>query len=378
MVPGIATGVRANGRAMVVAMARKLGILRLVATAVPLASMLVVLTTVAMCLSLWHTQGHAVAGVIFPAISELGVALPERRIYQLGFATCGGLLSLSILIYEALVEVELIPFGETGLHASFKPGMRVKITGLKAAPQLNGTSGICQEWQSSSERWNVGLSTGEVKAVKPENMVSDNGSTEQLTSFRRCIWWAHASGVGVVLQGLVTLQHEIGWQNFIHWGGAILFMAGAMQHAKASNDLYSNAASRDAPLLQSRYVHGAYKLRCFILNYSSIVIFLIPLLAQAFPLAGSATSSANATQEDTPSAPMHSSTMNMMGLMQWMIILQFAVYFCTYTADMHSAANRVLTKVPTSRSSASPTPTPAQHSSGPASRAKFEMHSVWK
>merc|ERR1719310_812489 len=110
-------------------------------------------------------------------------------------------------------------------------------------------------------------------------------------------------------------------QSIIHWGGAILFMLGAMRHGKASNDLYDSAVERKEPWVAEggASLKQVMKIRHFILDRSSMVIFLIPLAMQAFPQA-----------KDGPDLRMT----NAMGLMQWILIFQFAVFFLTYVVDM--------------------------------------------
>lgn len=53
--------------------------------------------------------------------------------------------------------------------ADLQPGVAVALHGLKAA-DLNGKGGTCQDWDSTKCRWNVRLYSGEVKALKPENL----------------------------------------------------------------------------------------------------------------------------------------------------------------------------------------------------------------
>merc|ERR1712019_296335 len=130
--------------------------------------------------------------------------------------------------------------------------------------------------------------------------------------------------------GVFTLEHSISAQCFIHWGGAVLFMAGAMNHAKASNELYEGVVSRGEPFLQSRFVKVALWLRNAILKYSSVGMFMVPLLMQVFPAATeeapqehAAASEVGADFVQSKETPMDPRMMNAMGLMQWGIILQF-------------------------------------------------------
>mmetsp|Transcript_22611 Transcript_22611/g.43938 ORF Transcript_22611/g.43938 Transcript_22611/m.43938 type:complete len:465 (-) Transcript_22611:68-1462(-) len=52
----------------------------------------------------------------------------------------------------------------------FAPGTSVCLHGL-AADSLNHLSGTCEEFDDSKKRWMVRLSTGEVKAVRPHNLL---------------------------------------------------------------------------------------------------------------------------------------------------------------------------------------------------------------
>ncbi|CAE8616241.1 unnamed protein product, partial [Polarella glacialis] len=49
----------------------------------------------------------------------------------------------------------------------------VRIHGLtgEGAGKMNGEQGTCQSWDAASNRWHVLLRSGEVKAVKPENLL---------------------------------------------------------------------------------------------------------------------------------------------------------------------------------------------------------------
>eukprot|EP00929_Paragymnodinium_shiwhaense_P044002 TRINITY_DN22579_c0_g1_i2.p1 TRINITY_DN22579_c0_g1~~TRINITY_DN22579_c0_g1_i2.p1 ORF type:complete len:405 (-),score=62.75 TRINITY_DN22579_c0_g1_i2:343-1557(-) len=51
--------------------------------------------------------------------------------------------------------------------AELRPGMKVMLKGLVSAPQLNGKEGVAEAWEPSG-KIRVRLSTGELKAVKPQ------------------------------------------------------------------------------------------------------------------------------------------------------------------------------------------------------------------
>eukprot|EP00403_Amphidinium_massartii_P007481 CAMPEP_0178374312 /NCGR_PEP_ID=MMETSP0689_2-20121128/2311_1 /TAXON_ID=160604 /ORGANISM="Amphidinium massartii, Strain CS-259" /LENGTH=449 /DNA_ID=CAMNT_0019994277 /DNA_START=46 /DNA_END=1393 /DNA_ORIENTATION=+ len=54
-----------------------------------------------------------------------------------------------------------------------RPAMRVVLTGLRAAPQLNGTGGLLEQFDEEANRWNVMLDGGDVKAVRAQNLLPE-------------------------------------------------------------------------------------------------------------------------------------------------------------------------------------------------------------
>jgi len=65
--------------------------------------------------------------------------------------------------------------------AAFRRGDIVRLHGLKAAPHLNGLTGTCEEWEESSGRWKVRLSSSdETKAVKLDNLVIESAAPTSL------------------------------------------------------------------------------------------------------------------------------------------------------------------------------------------------------
>jgi len=51
-----------------------------------------------------------------------------------------------------------------------RPGAYVRLQGLQGAAHLNGKVGICEKMDAQGGRWKVRLDTGELKALKPENL----------------------------------------------------------------------------------------------------------------------------------------------------------------------------------------------------------------
>lgn len=303
-VPGAPrSGLRKYVRSCLLALARARGrtLVVLVTAGVPCCAMVSVLLTVTICLRWWRASENAIDGLVFPAISELGVHMPEKLVYQLGFGATGGLMAVSMLIYEALV----VPF--------------------------------------------VFLAVGPA----PASVRSDIAAQVQTM-----MMWGYASAAGVALQGILTLEHELSAQSFAHWAGAVIFMMGSMQHASASESVYDvidkalgaappqggDAACPSAEVRRvfaDRGLQMAASVRRFIKNYSSLTMFAVPLVAQALRALEVDGASDNATKQvvgNGKELPADLTVMNMMGLMQWGIILQFALFFSTYAADMRAAA----------------------------------------
>lgn len=59
---------------------------------------------------------------------------------------------------------------ETAAVSEFGPGDRVRLQGLTGAAHLNGQSGVLEMLNSETQRWHVKLGSGEVKALRPENL----------------------------------------------------------------------------------------------------------------------------------------------------------------------------------------------------------------
>lgn len=58
------------------------------------------------------------------------------------------------------------------LERELGPGRSVHVHGLVTASQFNGHSGTCEKFDAASGRWNVRFVSGDVKALKPENLLA--------------------------------------------------------------------------------------------------------------------------------------------------------------------------------------------------------------
>lgn len=68
---------------------------------------------------------------------------------------------------------------------ALQPGGMVTFRNVVSAPQLNGKRGTCVRWDHASGRVHVRLPTGELKAVKPENLVADAAVVDWREQFRQ-------------------------------------------------------------------------------------------------------------------------------------------------------------------------------------------------
>ena len=215
--------------------------------------------------------------------------MPEHRVYQVGFAVTGCLLAVHIYLFSQIVLPHLLDYGNSDMQQH-----------------------------------------------------ADNA-----------VWYGYAAAVGVIVQGVFTLEMQLSAQSCIHWVGAILFMNGAMNHAQESKALYTAALqfSDHIPVLRSPFLTSTVAIRQFIVDYSTMFMFLPVVAAQIFfasqgsstppppDVPPSATPAERAEIErvarETHAQLPDPKTMNTMGAMQWAIILQFAVYFCTYAIDLY-------------------------------------------
>jgi len=322
------------------------GLLRLMASVAPMAAMIIALATISTCLYMWRGGPSFIEGVYLPAISELSVEMPQKRVYQVGFALCACLLSLSTLFLEQLLEPHVLL---AKADAFLSAGTDVRIVG-KAEDLPEDTAGTLDRFDADKGRWVVILEGDKRMHIKNENI--KRGRSDPLELWADCVRWGHIAAAGVAHFGIFTFQKVRGPTSYLHFGGAVLFLAAAMKHAQKSNELYDAAAQRGVPLVLTLGVRVARKLRHLILDYSSFVVFLIVLGMQGLNrFAEDATPGSNSTAVANSTAigkdgkiekPPDLKTLNMIGLMQWAIIFQFAIYFCSYTLDMRAAADVIL------------------------------------
>lgn len=238
--------------------------------AAPIACISCLFLTVTTAYYLWFPLREP--GIYFPAISALGVAHPQKLVYQFGFVAVG--ITLATHIY--VVRENLIN----------------------------------------------------------QHLLNDNDIRRQKIA-NDCIWYGFLAAIGAGLQGLFTLEMKLSPKSFVHWGSAVMFMMGAMNHSQLSQQLYTEAKEH-SELLHVPLVVQITTFRTALLKYSSFIMFAPMIISQIF----FASTPKQRTEDVNPDIqpPSQPGTMNAMGLMQWCIILQFSFYFLSYAVDLWCAA----------------------------------------
>ena len=237
--------------------------------AAPVACISCLFLTVSTAYVLWYPLREP--GVLFPAISALGVAKPQKLVYQFGFVGVGITLATHVFIVREVLVNQHLMFDDD---------------------------------------------------IRRKNMANN------------CIWYGYLAAIGAGLQGLFTLEMKLSPKSFVHWGSAVMFMMGSMNHSQLSQQLYTEASAHSA-LLQIPLVAKISAFRTALLKYSSFIMFAPMLASQIF-----SSSSPQKKEDVNPDVkPSQPGMMNAMGLMQWCIILQFSFYFLSYAVDLWCASS---------------------------------------
>ncbi|CAK8991276.1 Hypothetical protein SCF082_LOCUS2590 [Durusdinium trenchii] len=150
------------------------------------------------------------------------------------------------------------------------------------------------------------------------------------------------SAFGVGLQGLALLEPHLSMQTLLHLAGALGFFYGAWCHMGAAQSLYlptvpnedhpgyqealeAFEAAEESKLLNVPVVHFLVLLRHKVLMRGPLLVFLVPLLSQF----------AERSENATAQSPR---TRSLMGLVQWLVVLNFALIFLSYGPELSVAA----------------------------------------
>ncbi|CAK0868861.1 unnamed protein product, partial [Prorocentrum cordatum] len=104
-----------------------------------------------------------------------------------------------------------------------------------------------------------------------------------------CTSMGYVAAVGVAVQGIFTLETSMSIQTLLHFAGAIAFVLGTMWHADASNALYTDLGDT------------------------------VPVGLHLWQWARGLESSGR--------------LQNAIGFAQWALVLNFAIFYCTYACD---------------------------------------------
>lgn len=156
--------------------------------------------------------------------------------------------------------------------------------------------------------------------LMPQVLASEGS---EVTSVSHSIALGYLAAAGVVLQGLLTLESQLSWRSLLHFGGAIMFVMGTMHHATLSNALL--ASVKDTPLVVgSLKAQWAMVVRRFCSEYGPVALMVLPLghqvVRRVSPQKGEAGAGTTGIQ-------------NAMGMAQWALVLNFAVFFSSYAGD---------------------------------------------
>eukprot|EP00933_Yihiella_yeosuensis_P008630 TRINITY_DN114194_c0_g1_i1.p1 TRINITY_DN114194_c0_g1~~TRINITY_DN114194_c0_g1_i1.p1 ORF type:complete len:473 (-),score=64.33 TRINITY_DN114194_c0_g1_i1:133-1551(-) len=249
------------------------------ASVAPFCSLLWIIGTVGGCYRMHESLMDP--EVTFPQISELGVGPRTARVlYRVGFAAAAALLGATVLLHQEL-----------------------------ALPHL------------------------------PNGRDSEGGAD--------FTWYGLAAAAGVACQGVFLLEPSLTNQTKLHFVGALLFFYGAWCHMGAATKLYlpsteylredSEAyeemlqlaqAASSSMLLKHPHVSMLVFFRHKLLMRAPVLTFVVPLGSQLL--------------ERTPGpskSPASSPRMrSAMGLVQWLVVLNFALIFLSYGPELSVAA----------------------------------------
>lgn len=128
----------------------------------------------------------------------------------------------------------------------------------------------------------------------------------------------YVAALGMAVQGVFTLEAGLSAQTLLHFAGAVAFVLGTMWHADASNALFTDLG--DTALAASPLARFAVAVRRTCSEGLTVMLLLVPVGLQVW---------AWTTGFESKVARLQ----NMIGIAQWALVLNFAVFYCTYAFD---------------------------------------------
>jgi len=245
----------------------------------PMACIVELLVTVGLCYILIRPKLKGTS-IVLPYVSELGMWFPEKWAYQLGFSMCSIMILATLHIFER-----------------------------KIAPHL---------------------------------LISVRGTDDELLVYE-AIKSGYYMSFGVALQGVCTLGIGVSVETVMHLLGALIFSVFGMTHCGTVRQLFQTGLSANQEI--GFFAHPLTKIsintRELCLNRFPLLFILMPILFQSYQVllkSGQAfgekpNPGAGETNNDNPPVEENSNLRNIIALMQWLVVLQSAIYFCTYSID---------------------------------------------
>mmetsp|Transcript_88313 Transcript_88313/g.175556 ORF Transcript_88313/g.175556 Transcript_88313/m.175556 type:complete len:323 (-) Transcript_88313:118-1086(-) len=128
----------------------------------------------------------------------------------------------------------------------------------------------------------------------------------------------YVAALGIAVQGVFTLEAGLSLQTLLHFAGAIAFVLGTMWHADASNALFADLG--DSALAVSPSARAAISVRRACSEGLPIMLLTLPVGLQLWHWATGAEGRGGRLQ-------------SVIGLAQWALVLDFAIFYCTYACD---------------------------------------------
>eukprot|EP00927_Polykrikos_kofoidii_P064807 TRINITY_DN6044_c0_g1_i1.p1 TRINITY_DN6044_c0_g1~~TRINITY_DN6044_c0_g1_i1.p1 ORF type:complete len:350 (+),score=38.04 TRINITY_DN6044_c0_g1_i1:84-1052(+) len=128
----------------------------------------------------------------------------------------------------------------------------------------------------------------------------------------------YVAAAGVAVQGVFTLETGLSVQTLLHFAGAIAFVLGTIWHADASNALFNDLG--DTALAVSPVARVAISVRRICSEGLPIMLLMVPVGLQIWQWSSGCESKGGRLQ-------------NVIGLAQWALVINIAVFYCTYACD---------------------------------------------
>lgn len=128
----------------------------------------------------------------------------------------------------------------------------------------------------------------------------------------------YVAALGVAVQGIFTLETVLSVQTLLHFAGAIAFVLGTMWHADASNALFADLG--DTALALSPSARAAVCVRRACSEGLPVMLLMVPVGLHLWQWA-------------TGSEGRGGRLQSAIGLAQWALICNFAIFYGTYACD---------------------------------------------